>query len=206
MLRNPIFIHGWGFSSKVFENFRGIKYEIPGHGKNRKKFKGFKEILKEIHSLTSSKHDVVGWSLGGSLALMLSYFYPHRVNRVIVIGTTKKFTDAWSKGNIRAMKMAVKKKGIDFFRNLAYGKYEDFFDYEEGMKVLNEYLKLDITQYLPHIKKEVYIVQGVDDLIVPFKEAFTLHNLLKNSKLFLLGGGHFPVKNEEHLNSILKGC
>ena len=204
MLHNPIFIHGWGFSSKIFKEFKGIKYELPGHGKNKRNFSGFKEVLKEILSLTYSKHDIIGWSLGGSLALLFSYFYPNRVNRIIVIGTTKKFSDAWSEKNIRAMKLAIKKKGINFFRKLAYGKYEDFFDYNEGMKILDEYLKLDITQYLPYIYKKVYIIQGVDDLIVPPKEAFLLHNFLRNSKLFLLGGGHFPVKNEEHLNSILK--
>ena len=82
MLQNPLFIHGWAFSSKIFKSFHGIKYDLPGHGKNKKPFKGFEEILKELAQITHKKHDVVGWSLGGSVALLFALRFPEKVNRL----------------------------------------------------------------------------------------------------------------------------
>ena len=110
MLQNPVFIHGWAFSSKVFEHFRGIKYDLPGHGKNRKPFKDFEEVLKELAQLTYKKHDIIGWSLGGSVALLFALRFPEKVNRLILIGTTPHFGGAWEEKNIKAMKLLIKKK------------------------------------------------------------------------------------------------
>ncbi|AAC07858.1 alpha/beta fold hydrolase [Aquifex aeolicus] len=206
MLKNPLFIHGWAFSSKVFNDFHGIKYDLPGHGKNKNPYESIEKVVEEIGKIATSKHDVVGWSLGGSLALLFAYRYPEKVNRLILIGTTPHFKGAWSEKNIRAMKLLIKKKGIKAFRELAYGKFEDFFDEEQGMRFLEDYVNLNLYTVLPYIKKEVYLIHGVSDRIVPYSEAYKLHRALKCSKLILLGGGHFPVRNEEHLRkAILKG-
>ncbi|WP_461831347.1 alpha/beta fold hydrolase [Aquifex sp.] len=205
MLKNPLFIHGWGFSSKVFGKFKGIKYDLPAHGRNKKPYKGFGEILRELASLTWKEHDIVGWSLGGSVALLFSFFYPQKVNRLILIGTTPFFRGAWKEKNIRAMKMNVKKKGISFFRKLAYGEFDDFFDYEEGFKLLEDYLNLNLYPFLRYIEKEVFIIHGTDDRIVPPSEAYKLYKSLGNAKLIFLKGGHFPVGNEAYIElSLLK--
>ncbi|GAB6065663.1 alpha/beta hydrolase [Aquifex pyrophilus] len=206
MLKNPLFIHGWGFSSKVFRNFRGIKYDLPAHGSNRKPYRGFGEILKELASLTWKGHDVIGWSLGGSVALLFAYFYPHKVNRLILIGTTPFFGGAWEEKNIRAMKVNIRRKGISFFRKLAYGEFEDFFDYDEGFKLLEDYVNLNLYPILRFIDKEVFIIQGTEDKIVPPSEAYRLYKSLKNAKLIFFKGGHFPVGNEADIElSLLKG-
>lgn len=206
MLQNPVFIHGWAFSSKVFENFRGIKYDLPGHGKNRKPFKDFEEVLKELAQLTYKKHDVVGWSLGGSVALLFALRFPEKVNRLILIGTTPHFGGAWEEKNIKAMKLLIKKKGIRVFRELAFGEFEDFFDEESGFELLDRYVKMNLLPLIPRIDKETYIIHGSEDKIVPPSEAYKLYRALRRAKLIILGGGHFPVRNEEELKAtILKG-
>jgi len=203
MLQNPIFIHGWAFSSKVFENFRGIKYDLPGHGKNRKPFKDFEEVLKELAQLTYKKHDVVGWSLGGSVALLFALRFPEKVNRLILIGTTPHFGGAWEEKNIKAMKLLIKKKGIRVFRELAFGEFEDFFDEESGFELLDRYVKLNLLPLIPRIDKETYIIHGSEDKIVPPSEAYKLYRVLRRAKLIILGGGHFPVRNEEELKAAI---
>jgi len=199
MLKNPVFIHGWAFSSKVFKDFKGIKYELPGHGRNKNSYESIEKIIEYLRKITYTKHDLVGWSLGGSLALIFAYKFPDRVNRLFLIGTTPYFKGAWSEKNVRAMKLLIKREGIRAFRKLAYGDFEDFFEERQGMKLLEDYVNMNLFPILPYIKKEVYLIHGVDDKIVPPSEAYKLHKFLKCSKLILLGGGHFPVRNEEHL-------
>lgn len=207
MLKNPIFIHGWAFSSRIFDKFSGVKYDLPGHGGNRNNYSGIDRILHEIFSLTSTKHDIVGWSLGGSLALLFAYKFPYKVNRIFLIGTTPFFKGAWEEKNVRAMKLLIKKGGIKAFRKLAYGDFEDFFEEKNGMKLLEDYINLNLYPILSCIRQEVYILHGVEDKIVPPKEAFRLHKFLRCSKLILLGGGHFPIRDEEHFkSSVLKSC
>lgn len=203
MLQNPIFIHGWAFSSKVFENFRGIKYDLPGHGKNRKPFKDFEEVLKELAQLTYKKHDVVGWSLGGSVALLFALRFPEKVNRLILIGTTPHFGGAWEEKNVKAMKLLIKKKGIRVFRKLAFGEFEDYFDEESGFELLDRYVKMNLLPLIPNIDKETYIIHGSEDKIVPPSEAYKLYRALRRAKLIILGGGHFPVRNEEELKATI---
>jgi len=206
MLKNPIFIHGWAFSSKVFKDFRGIKYDLPDHGRNKNPYESIEKIVEDLRKITFAKHDLVGWSLGGSLALLFAYKYPERVNRLFLIGTTPYFKVAWNEKNVRAMKLLIKKKGIKAFRELAYGDFEDFFEENRGMKLLDDYVNLNLYPILPYIKKEVFLIHGTEDKIVPPSEAYKLHKRLKCSKLILLGGGHFPVKNEEHLRkAVFKG-
>ncbi|WP_461829167.1 alpha/beta fold hydrolase [Aquifex sp.] len=203
MLQNPLFIHGWAFSSKIFQNFRGIKYDLPGHGRNRKPFKGFDEVLNELAEKTYKHHDVIGWSLGGSVALLFTLRFPEKVNRLFLIGTTPHFAGAWEEKNIKAMKLLIKKKGINAFRELAFGKFEDFFDEKSGFRLLDAYIKLNLFPYLQKINKEVYIIHGSRDKIVPLSEAHKLYKSLKNAKLIILGGGHFPVRNEEELKAAI---
>ena len=206
MLQNPLFIHGWAFSSKIFKDFRGIKYDLPGHGRNRKPFKGFEEILQELARITHKKHDVVGWSLGGSVAILFALRFPEKVSRLFLIGTTPHFAGAWEEKNIKAMKLLIKKRGIKVFRELAYGEFEDFFDERSGFELLDAYVKLNLFPFLSKIDKKVYIIQGSEDKIVPPSEAYKLYRAFKNANLIILGGGHLPVRNEEELKTaVLKG-
>jgi len=203
MLKRPLLIHGWGFSSKIFKGFRGIKYDLPGHGRGKRDYRGFEEILEELAQVTYKEHDVVGWSLGGSVALLFALRFPEKVRRLILIGTTPHFGGVWKEKNVRAMKLKIKKEGIGFFRRLACCEYEDFFQEDTAFKLLDDYISLNLTKKLPSLRKEVVIIHGLKDPIVPPREAIKLHNLLKGSKLIFLGGGHLPLKNEEHLKSAI---
>jgi len=86
----PVFIHGWAFSSKVFEGLRGIKPDLPAHGSNAKSYTSLRDVVTEIALSLPSRHDVVGWSLGGSIALLLALHFPSKVRRLFLIGTSEK--------------------------------------------------------------------------------------------------------------------
>lgn len=196
-LLNPVFIHGWAFSSKVFDRFSGIKVDLPGHGRNTKPYTGFMDMVKDIALSLPSNHDIVGWSLGGSVALMVAFLFPSKVRRLFLIGTTPFFKKAWREANIRAFRVMVKRRGVEAFREIALeDPFTDRVETGTAMRMLEDYINLDLTDLLPLIRVETYIIHGEEDRIVPLKEAFRLKNLLRRSKLIILPGGHLPVRHE----------
>ena len=204
MLKRPLFIHGWAFSSKVFGKLPGIKVDLPSHGASRERYSGFGNMVKGIALRLSSGHDVVGWSLGGSVALLLALQFPSRVNRLFLIGTSPFFGRAWQSENIRAFRLMVRRKGITAFRQLALGReFEDELEEKGAMKMLEDYIALDLRDRLPMIRKKVFIIHGEKDRVVPPKEAIRLYTLVKGSKLIFLPGGHFPAEDERSLFATL---
>ncbi|NPA40719.1 MAG: alpha/beta fold hydrolase [Aquificae bacterium] len=203
-LINPVFLHGWGFSSKVFGNIPAVKIDLPGHGKGSSDYRDMNSLVEEIALSLPSSHDIVGWSMGGSIALMLALRFPSKVRRLFLIGTSPYFGGAWSGKNVRALRMRVKREGIKVFRRIALSReFEDEFKEDIGMRMLEDYINLDLRDQLPTLKRGVFIIQGDRDLVVPPLEAYKLRLLIKGSKLVILPGGHFPFEDERSLLSTL---
>ncbi len=206
MLRDPLFIHGWAFSSKVFGSLPGIKVNLPSHGDSTETYRGLEEAVKSVALSLPSKHDVVGWSLGGSLAILLALSFPSKVRRVFLIGTSPYFGGAWSESNLRAFRLKVKREGVEGFRRMAFGKdFEDRVELAGALRMLEDYVNLDLRDRLTSLRKEVFILQGEEDPIVPVGESFKLYTLIRRSKLIILPGGHLPFEDERSLlSSLLK--
>ncbi len=210
MLVNPVFLHGWAFSSKVFDGFRGIKIDLPYHGSSKLGYGGMEELVDDIALTLPSKHDLVGWSMGASLAMLLALKYPSKVNRLFLIGATAHFGGAWSRANIRAFMSMVKREGyggIRKFRGTAYGgAFEDSLELEPAIGMLSDYIELNLELEAPFIRKEVFLIHGLEDEVVPPQESLKLFNLLKGAKLLFLSGGHFPIGyEEEFIAKVFKG-
>ncbi len=107
---NLVLLHGWGSSSKVWQTL--IKplsrkfcvwcVDLPGHGESHSvnwdcSTKQGVELLAQYLPQTCS---IVGWSLGGLLAQLYVNQIPHRVENLMLIGSTPKFTAdiSWSHG------------------------------------------------------------------------------------------------------------
>ncbi len=201
-LSSPLFLHGWAFSSSVFGSLQGIKPDLPAHGRGGDNYRGLDKLVEDIAVSLPSCHDVVGWSLGGSLALLLALKFPSKVRRLFLIGTSPFFGGAWDRTNLRAFKLMIKRKGVEEFRKRAFPKpFRSRFSSQVGMRMLEDYISLDLRKKLPFLRKKVFIIHGEKDPITPVKEALTLHNLIKGSKLIVLPGGHFPFEDERCLLS-----
>jgi len=198
-----LFIHGWAFSSKVFTSLHGIKYDLPAHGTNGEPYRSMEETVESIALRLPGKHDVVGWSLGGSVAILLALRFPSKVRRLILLGTSPCFGRAWSEKNLRAFRLMVRRRGASAFREMVTDGFEDYVEEGSALRMLDDYIALDLRPLIPLIEKEVFILQGERDQIVPVREAFTLHNLFKRSKLIILPGGHFPAEDEKAAVSAL---
>ncbi len=205
MFKNPVYIHGYAFSSKIFKNFVGIKVDLPFHGNSNLPYEDFTSLAKTLGLILPYKHDIIGWSMGASISLLIAFLFPSKVNRLILIGATHHFSKAWKRSRIEAFLKGVSAGKNDFiekFRITALGKpFWDSMDIKASYKLLRDFVEIDLTTVIPYINKEVIVVHGAGDPIVPLKEAFKLANLFKNAKLKILPGGHFPVKNEKDLIS-----
>ena len=103
-------LHGWGLNLRVFDALaRGLNGErqviaidLPGHGASpwdplRSSFEAQSQWLLEA---LPERCVLLGWSLGGQLALELARRAPERIQRLVLLATTPRFACApdWPQG------------------------------------------------------------------------------------------------------------
>lgn len=92
-----VFIHGFGFSSEVFKTFTGVKIDLPFHGNSKLKSKNLRALAQEIAPSIPDNSTVIGWSMGGTLALLLALLFPSKVKALLSIGATACFPCLWDR-------------------------------------------------------------------------------------------------------------
>lgn len=203
-----VLIHGWGFSSKVFRLFNGIKIDLPSHGSSALAYRGFEEMAEDIALRIPKASNLVGWSMGASLALLIALKFPQKVSRLVLIGATPNFGASWSQSNLRAFLLRLRKQKESFlneFRRRAYGEpFEDSLKLGPATTMLEDYINLDLSPKIPFIKHHAVLLHGIHDPIVPISSGIRLYNLLKRSKFISFKGGHFPKGYEHLILEILK--
>ncbi|ADC90126.1 alpha/beta hydrolase fold protein [Thermocrinis albus DSM 14484] len=203
-----VFLHGWGFSSKVFRHFEGIKIDLPYHGRSSLRYTSLDKLVEEIALRVPPHSLLVGWSLGGSVALLLAHRFPKKVKSLILIGTTAHFRRYWPEKNLRGFLLKVRQKRDSFlwhFRRLAYGReFTDALDIDGATELLEDYMNLNLFPLLPTIRKPVIILHGVLDQVVPLRAALDLYRRLPKAKFLSFAGGHFPL-HEDTIRKVLKG-
>jgi pimeloyl-[acyl-carrier protein] methyl ester esterase len=98
-----IVIHGWGFNRRVFDPLvppftrAGIEasfWELPGHGaRNEAMIEADLEAWARdcLAAFPPGPQVVLGWSLGGLVALELAVRFPDRIRGIILVCTTPRF-------------------------------------------------------------------------------------------------------------------
>lgn len=97
-----VFLHGWGQSRQIwfqqFAAFPEAKFlNLPGHGGEPDCESWPENILAQ---LPDEPCILVGWSLGGMLAMRLAAAYPQRIASLVLVSTTPRFrnTSDWHNG------------------------------------------------------------------------------------------------------------
>ena len=96
-------IHGWAMNNLVWKDllreleksYRVSCVELPGHG-NSKHYDewALDELLQSMNENLPATCSVLGWSLGGMIALAYAQQYPQRVEKLILLASSAKFVQA----------------------------------------------------------------------------------------------------------------
>lgn len=99
-----VLLHGWGLHSAVWDRvlpaleevYRVIRIDLPGHGLSDQSVDlGDLEALTALlHKLIPSPARIVGWSLGGLVALVYALRHPRSTQRLVLVASTPRFVSA----------------------------------------------------------------------------------------------------------------
>ncbi len=100
MTRDIVLLHGWGMSANVWQgigeklaqDFRVHAVDLPGHGdRTHEKLSTLTEFVHCLAESLPKKVAVVGWSLGGTVALSWAAARPHQIYALVLVATTPSF-------------------------------------------------------------------------------------------------------------------
>ena len=103
-------IHGWGMNLRAFDpvrialrgNCSSWALDLPGHGRSewQDSRAALDDQLQDLSSALPAGCVLLGWSLGGQLALELARRAPHQVRGLVLVSTTPRFAAApdWPHG------------------------------------------------------------------------------------------------------------
>jgi pimeloyl-[acyl-carrier protein] methyl ester esterase len=215
-----VLLHGWGLNLRVWDGlveelrdrFRMITVDLPGHG--RSGWKAIRGTPAEqawlVHATlasVSNSYTLLGWSLGGQIALDLAAAMPVQIERLILIATTPRFAAApdWPYG----MAAAAITKLATQLRNDYRQTISDFLELQvrgslEGPRVLAQLrgalfahgkaqiealeagLKTlatsDLRATLPHVHVPTLVVAGQHDRITAPAASRLLAEALRDSR------------------------
>ena len=102
-------LHGWGMNARVFDVLVGLlgddfevrALNLPGHGgraalPDNTLASWANDLAQQLPDNTT----LLGWSLGGQVAMRAALDHPHKISRLILLSSTPRFvaTDAWMHG------------------------------------------------------------------------------------------------------------
>ena len=199
-----IFIHGWSFSSDIWKSlYNGNFIDLPFHGNSDLSFKEniIENFVNHIGNNINENSTLIGWSLGASVSVLVANKYPKKVKKLILIGFSPKFKDE-KLGSppkfVKAFMLSLKKdfkKTIYNFRKTSCGKKFEKISLPEkygAIKILEEFINLNLTELISEIKQEVILIHGKNDKIVNYEASIFANEKIKNSKLILTDSNHCP--------------
>jgi pimeloyl-[acyl-carrier protein] methyl ester esterase len=108
-----VLLHGWGLNLRVWDgltrelssSFRVIAVDLPGHGRSawNPKARTPAEQAWQVHATLASisdRYSLLGWSMGGQIAIDLAAAMPGSVDRLVLVATTPRFAASadWAHG------------------------------------------------------------------------------------------------------------
>lgn len=95
-----VLLHGWGMHSAVWgdflrsleKQFTVVCVDLPGHGQSDvEQLWTLDEVVQALVNQLPEKFMLLGWSLGGMIALRLASQYSERVSKLIMLASSAKF-------------------------------------------------------------------------------------------------------------------
>ena len=220
-----VLLHGWGLSAAVWAPLRAHLSpaqaihapDLPGHGSAAPAGDTLASWADALVATLPDKALVVGWSLGGMLALHIARHYPQKVARLVLIDTTPRFVQAddWQpalsaatladfRHNFDADPAATQRRfvalqslGDAARKNVSASLTAALTAADDKQPALATGLRLlaetDLRDAVPAITQPVRLLHGGEDKLMPVAAAEWLADTLPNARLSVFGdAGHAP--------------
>lgn len=225
--RDLVMLPGWGMHRAMWGNLaqrlaqhaRVHVCEPPGYADNEaQQMPSFEQFVDELAAAFSGKVTVLGWSLGGTLALSWARRYPQQVERLILLSTTPSFMarEDWPHGtsaavmrnfstSLQADPVAVMR---NFFRLLVEGeaqREESLTQLRDlyatmpaaskqalvyGMELLRD---TDLRAQLTQIGQPALLLHGENDAVTSVEAARSMATQLPDARIQTIARcGHAP--------------
>lgn len=212
-----LFINGWATNQTIWSQLdlkqNSNFYDISLH----KSFSDLENQLYFLYKKASHPITLIGWSLGGMLALELAHQHPSKIKKLILISSTAKFVQdetypyGLSEIILKNLSRKIHRNSIatqkEFYKLMFSSEEQSFqqkFLQEQSLKTLVDnvdnlqtnlhYLfQKDLRGILKEIKTPTQIIHGTSDEICPISAGKYLYEHLLNAKLNSLPAcGHIP--------------
>ena len=223
-----LMIHGWGVNSEIWVSlvdelklFASVYLiDLPGMGGSSSISPyTLDNIAKEIKAnVPIKKFNILGWSLGGQVAMSLAIRMPEFVEKLILMSTTPCFVEKkdWSYGvnkqffsnfemeakenlNNTLMKFfLIQTRDIDDSKNVMRFLKNEFIEIRDenksGMQLaLNVLKETDLRNEVQKIDKPTLIIAGDKDRLTSSKASIWLYEKIKGAILKeIKGANHMP--------------
>jgi len=231
-----LLIHGWGMHSGMWgtvaaeleKTHRVFRVDLPGHGqsnqvklasKNRAGDASFlDDIVVQLSKQFSEPLTIVGWSLGGQVALRWAQLHSSQVARLILIATTpcfaqkenwicamaaetlQEFADALTQNYTQTLRrfLSLQLRGSDNEKEVLVGLRAQLFSRGQpdvagltrGLEILRE---TDMRESLRHIMQPTLVLAGERDMLTPKAASDYMVQALPNARLAIMeGAAHAP--------------
>jgi pimeloyl-[acyl-carrier protein] methyl ester esterase len=215
-----VLLHGWGLNIRVWDGlvqelgdrFRMIAVDLPGHGRSAWGAGGGTPAEQAwlIHTTlasVSNRYSLLGWSLGGQIALDLAAAMPGQIDKLVLVAATPRFAQSpdWPDG----MRPAVITNLATQLRQNYRQTVRDFLELQvrgsiEGSSVLeqlrhalfvhgeaqpealeaglNTLATSDLRPTLPHVKVPTLVIAGQHDRITAPAASHVLAQALPDAR------------------------
>ena len=236
-----LMIHGWGVNSKIWVSlvdelklFASVYLiDLPGMGGSSSISPyTLDNIAKEIKSnVPKKKFNILGWSLGGQVAMSMAIRMPEIIEKLILMSTTPCFVEKkdWPYGvnkqffldfemeakqnlNNTLMKFfLIQTRDINDSKNVMRFLKNTFIeirdDNKSGMQsALNVLKETDLRNEVKKIDKPTLIISGDKDRLTSLKSSIWLYEKIKRAKLKeIKGANHMPfISHRETMTESVK--
>lgn len=236
--RPVILLHGlgsdhssWGFQMKVLaeHGYRPIAIDIPGFGKSNYSHLRWTIqrtaliIAQNLIDQLLEPVDVIGLSLGGTVAQQLVKIRPKRIRKLVLVSTFSKLRPSVKKNLPYLSKRFgqvvigdIRKQAVSVADKIFPGQNQrDFHDllvrqisnanpriYRQAMIALSVF---NSSRWMRKWESPTLVIAGSSDTTVTLENQMKLMKLLKNGKAeIIMHGGHaIPIDHTEQFNQII---
>jgi len=233
-MKPMVFLHGWGQSKQIwheqYQSFPDASYlNLPGHGGADDSHTWLETLIAQ---LPSEPCILVGWSLGGQLAMQLAAQHPHRIHALILVDTTPCFrmqsdwqhgcTDTVFRGFEQGIQAHATKTMSRFFALMLHGDAVERSEFNRIAKTsinrlspsssqalqqgLDFLADLDLRSSLKHIIQPTLVLHGQCDAIIPYAAGAYLAEHIPHATLHGFEScGHAPFLTQtQPFNQLLE--